>query len=198
MSYPVDGVLFEQLSKLAPEEVCRKTGSGWNQEIKSYELDFWGDDFIIDLDRKKIFYIDGGTLTGHGYLPIFLINYLMQAGGTELCGEFISEKDLPGGVTFFRGPHVIPTDMIASRFENGIELFCRRCETLGGKSLEMADRAYTFTLAPRISIAVLYWQGDDEFPAESRVLFDRESVSGLALDTVYALAVEVCCRIADE
>lgn len=196
MSYPVDEALFEQLSEYVPGEVCSRTGASWDQAKKHYRLRFWGDDFIVDPYGKLLNRVDGADSAGHGYLSIFLINYLMQAGGQKRGGELVSEKDLAGGATFFRGPHEIPTSLITSRFENDLQGFCSRCKSLGGTPLEMADRAYEFTPAPHFSLAVLYWQGDDEFPAEARLLFDRASVSGLALDTVYALAVEACRRIA--
>ncbi|MCP4579194.1 MAG: DUF3786 domain-containing protein [Deltaproteobacteria bacterium] len=51
-------------------------------------------------------------------------------------------------------------------------------------------------MAPRIPVAVLLWKEDDEFPVESRTLFDRSIIEHLALDIVFALAVEVFEKIA--
>jgi hypothetical protein len=38
--------------------------------------------------------------------------------------------------------------------------------------------------------------GDDEFPSESKLLFDKSITAHLALDIIYALAQEVCGRVA--
>lgn len=45
------------------------------------------------------------------------------------------------------------------------------------------------------SIALLYWLGDEEFPAEAKLLLDKSISGSLALDSVYALAVDACSRV---
>ncbi len=52
---------------------------------------------------------------------------------------------------------------------------------------------YPFT--ERLPVVVLHWQGDEDFPPEAHMLFDRSICRFLALDVVFALAVEICIRI---
>ena len=59
----------------------------------------------------------------------------------------------------------------------------------------MADAAYRFKITPRIPVAVLHWTGDDDFPAESKILYDRTITEHLASDIIYALAVGICKRL---
>lgn len=59
----------------------------------------------------------------------------------------------------------------------------------------MADAAYRFIVTPRIPVAVLYWKGDDEFPPEAKILYDRTITEHLTSDIIFALAVEICARI---
>ena len=59
----------------------------------------------------------------------------------------------------------------------------------------MADAAYSFRMTPRIPVAVLYWIGDEDFPAESKILYDKTIAEHLAPDIIYALAVGTCDRI---
>ena len=47
-----------------------------------------------------------------------------------------------------------------------------------------------------ISCVEVVGKGDDEFPAESKILFDRTIIEHLALDIIFALAVEICTRVA--
>ncbi len=60
------------------------------------------------------------------------MHYLLSATETPPAGQWISEKDIPGGTTFFRGPHEVPTHLIASRFDGDIQGFTRLCEQYGG------------------------------------------------------------------
>jgi hypothetical protein len=59
----------------------------------------------------------------------------------------------------------------------------------------MADAAYSFKITPRIPVAVLYWRGDDDFPPESKILYDRTITEHLASDIIYALAVGICEKL---
>ena len=47
-------------------------------------------------------------------------------------------------------------------------------------------------------MAVLYWRGDDDFPAECKLLYDRTIQEHLAADIVYALGVGICRTLAME
>jgi hypothetical protein len=129
------------------------------------------------------------------YFHLIAIHYLLGAKVIDCANEWISEKDVAGGATFFRGPHRIPTDLIADRFNNNIEAFKVRCNRFGGRSIRMADAAYEFTIVPRVPVAVLYWCGDDDFAAESKILYDRTITAHLASDMIYALAVGICRQL---
>jgi hypothetical protein len=195
MSYEIDEILFNSLAGRSPSEVCQRTGCRYDQAGNSYYLSYWGDEYLVNCRRKKIDRLTSNFSKPHDYVPVFIINYLMQVKNLPLTGQWISEKDMPGGVTFFRGPHEIPTRMIASRFSNDLGGFARSCERLDGRPLSMADAAYAFNPAPHLAIALLYWLGDEEFAPEAKLLFDKSMSGTLALDTVYALAVDACSRV---
>jgi len=82
--------------------------------------------------------------------------------------------------------------LITGRFKDELGLFKKECKKAGGVSIEMADAAYTFEITPTLPVAVLYWQGDEDFPSEAKLLFDRTIEQQLPLDILYALAVEIC------
>ena len=77
------------------------------------------------------------------------------------------------------------------------EILREKCEQLDGISLDMADAAYAFEITPRIPVAVQFWDRDDEFPAEAKILFDKTIAEHLAPDIVFCLTVEICRRIGD-
>jgi len=59
----------------------------------------------------------------------------------------------------------------------------------------MADASFVFNITPRIPIAVLFWDGDDEFPTDAKILFDKTIIKHLSADIIYTLAVDICSRI---
>ena len=192
----IDSVLFKDLAAADPIDVCHRAQCDYDEKNRMYTVSVWGEDYCIYPFDTKLERIAGNLPVPSDYFGIFIINYLLQSKAIEPSVEWISEKDIPGGTTFFRGPHEIPTRLITSRYSSDIPAFKDTCTTFGGKPLDMAEASYFFDITPRIPIAVLFWDGDDEFPAEAKVLFDKTIIKQLALDIVFALAVDVCSRFA--
>lgn len=195
MTDMIDKIHFKDLAEQNPEDICRRALCRYHDEGKYYTLSAWGDKYAIYPHEFRIDRISNNSHPPHEYFPLFIIHYLLQSKDIDPCNEWISEKDIPGGATFFRGPHEIPTHLISSQYGNDIDKFRKICEQLNGTPLNMADAAYAFKIAPRILVAVLYWQGDDDFPAESKILYDNTIIDHLASDIIFALAVDICKRI---
>ncbi len=195
MTDVIDKIHFQKLSRQDPKDVCRRALCDYDDKDGQYSVSVWGDEYKIFPDQLKINGMGDTKQPLHDYFRLFMIHYLLTAKELEISNEWISEKDIPGGTTFFRGPHEIPTHLISLRFENNMNAFKKRCEQLHGIAVNMADAAYCFKITPRIPVAVLYWTGDDDFPAESKILYDRTIAEHLAPDIIYALAVGICERL---
>jgi hypothetical protein len=193
MTNTIDAIHFQELARRNPAEVCRRTSCNYDYSRKCYSLPVWDFDFNVCPDLRKI--DCAGSSKPHDYFSLFAIYYLLRAKATEISGNWISEKDIPGGPTFFRGPHEIPTALISNRFRNNVADFKKSCEQLNGMPLKLADAAYRFDITPSVPVVVLYWTGDDDFPAESKLLYDQTITEHAALDIVYALAVGICERL---
>ena len=197
MTRVIDICHFQDLTRMDPEDVCRRALCRYDGNKGYYTLSVWGEDYAIYPDESRITHPGDDKSDINALLGLFIVHYLLTAKEIPINKEWISVKDIPGGVTFFRGPHTIPTYQIEKRYGNNVIGFCDTCEQLGGILLDMADKAYSFKIAPRIPVAILLWKGDDEFPVESKILFDRSIIEHLALDVVFSLAVEICARVAD-
>ncbi|MEW6615818.1 MAG: DUF3786 domain-containing protein [Thermodesulfobacteriota bacterium] len=195
MTTSIDTILFRDLAKQDPKDVCRRALCEYDDGKKYYTLSVWGDDYVIYPHQFKIDRITTNFPSPHDYFHHFIIHYLLKSKEIEIYNEWISEKDIPGGVTFFRGPHEIPSYLISRQYANDINGFRKRCEQLHGISLDMADAAYSFKITTHIPVAVLYWKGDDDFSAESKILYDSSITEHLTSDIIFALAVEICTRI---
>ena len=197
MANSIDESYFIQLAEKNPEDVCRLALCDYDPEKKGYQISVWGEDYGIYPNETKIVRLqDDNPDVGH-LLKLFIIYYLLRSKDIPISKEWISEKDIPGGATFFRGPHKIPTHIIEARYEDNIEEFREICERLGGIPLDMADAAYAFEITPRIPVAVQFWDKDDEFSAEAKILFDKTITEHLAPDIIFCLTVEICRRIGD-
>ena len=195
MTNSIDESYFIELAEKNPQEVCRIAICDYDPENKGYRLSVWGEDYGIYPNESKIIRLqDNNPDVGH-LLGLFIIYYLLNSKDINVSKEWISEKDIPGGPTFFRGPHKIPTHIIETRCEDNIEGFKEICERLDGIPLDMADAAYAFEITSRIPVAVQFWDKDDEFSAEAKILFDKTISEHLSPDIIFCLTVEICRRI---
>lgn len=187
---------YKDLEVCRPESVVQQTGCAWDPVSQTYTLTVWNHEYQVELSQRRIVAQEGAPPTFGEYLHLFILFYLIKAQKKQVSGTWVSEKDLVGGAAFFRGPHILPVDQITDRVKNDLGLFEKICKGLGGRPVNFADAAFSFQITPQIPVAVLYWQGDEDFPAEAKLLFDSTIEAHLPLDIVFALAVEVCCVVA--
>lgn len=88
---------------------------------------------------------------------------------------------------------------ILSEFQNTfsghVKELITACEKLNGEKMKQGDAGYILPVFPFFNIAVLFWDGDEEFDAQANMLFDsnitdflhEENVVGVASDAVYYL-----------
>ena len=192
MSEKIDPTHFMDLEAFDPADVTARTGCEFDPATRQYRIRIWGQMYCVDLKAREVRPDGPGLKTFHDYLYLVILHFLMKSRPLPPEGKWVSEKDIKGGATFFRGPHTLPTDWISKRFENDITAFRQACGKLGGTPLALGDAAFSFQITPAVPVAVLYWQGDEEFPPETKLLFDRTIERHLPLDIIFALAVGVC------
>ncbi len=184
-----------ELSNKDPKEICKHALCTYNTEKKCYILPVWGKDFGIYPHENKIVCLDNEKLVLDEFFIVFITHYLLNAQKTEIENKWISEKDILGGPIFFRGMHTLPTHYITDKFGNDFQDFKKKCQQLQGRSIDMADASYRFTIMPRIPVLVQFWEKDDDFEAECKMLFDKSISKHLDLEIIFGLSVVVCKNI---
>jgi hypothetical protein len=116
----------------------------------------------------------------HASIVIVLLHYLLTADGTPPADRWIAFRELPDGLFYAQAFAGHAEGEIAHRFgadpstDSGQSVadFRQAATSLGGTPLDLADASFRFQALPRLAVAVLLWVGDDEFPAQARILFD--------------------------
>lgn len=188
----IDPVHFKDLAAKDPNKIVRCTGAVWDSRVLEYRIKVWGVSHTVDLAAKQVRAKNSGRFLPSAYMDLFIVHYLMTSSNLDPAGDWVSEKDIPGGSAFFRGPHTLPVGDIARTFGMDIKGFEASCTRLGGRPLVMGDAAFVFDITPKLPVAVLLWLGDEDFGAEAGLLFDGTIARHLALDIIYALGVLVC------
>jgi hypothetical protein len=185
--------LWKALAARDPAELSRRTLAA--AEPGGYSLDFLDRRYRVEPEAGRIGGPQADRLLADPEFELLLLTYLTQAADVPPEGTWVSEKDLPGGSLFFRGPHALPLEPLRARFGDDLPGFRRASERLGGGALPYGDAAYGFTVLPRIPAGCVLWARDEEFPARLNMLFDRSLGRHLPLDVVLALAHCLALRL---
>ena len=195
----IDEQHFTELARAEPEKLCVKGRANYNPLTGIYTIAVWNEEYAFDSRHCLVSVTSATSSVRPGAeadrFSVFAIWYLLHPMTIPNTGVWVSGNDFPGGNTFFRGPHQIPGGRVAEACGGDPDRFTAACQRLGGKQLDMGDAAFRFSIMPDINVAVLLWRGDEDFPAEAKLLFDQGLVGKLPLDIVWALAAGICKRL---
>lgn len=145
--------------------------------------------------RERRIEADDTSLSGDPDYQLLIVSHLLYGQNIAPSGEWVSEKDLKGGSTFFRGPHALPSVPLERKFGEEAALFEEKARLLGAEKADYGDAAMEFPVLPLISLIVVLWLKDDEFPARVTFLMDRTIEAQLPLDVISAMTASVTNRL---
>ncbi len=105
---------------------------------------------------------------------------------------WIGFQELPHGTFYAKAFRSYTSDELEARLNGGTDQFERACTQFGGLAFPLGDAAYKFRAFPHIHLALVWWAGDDEFPANATVLFDRSAARALPIDGMAVLGRLLC------
>jgi len=180
---------WKQLAALDPYEVAERTGVEYWDEDDVFVVPVFGEPCMLDVGERSIreigphHHFHASESTHFGLLTPL---YLVSATGTEPRGKLVAPHSLPHGNAFFKGPHELPTEVIAHHFGCNPGHFLEVGRELGGWQVDHGDAAVTIPVFPRVPVTVILWEGDMEFPARAQILLDETATAHFQLDALWA------------
>lgn len=189
---------WQELAGTDSSQVCRRTGAIYSPERQGYFLTVLNQKYLIVPGEHKIYCLRGDLCEEEEQREFFylmVLLYLLNAQDVEPTRTWISEKELMGGTTFFRGPHALQVEEVKEAFGRDPEAFGHAAKRLGGVELLFGDKAFSFPVFPKVPAAYVLWKGDEEFPPQVTVMFDSTIEKHFSLDGVWCLVAEVSRRL---
>ena len=189
---------WQDLRSRSREQILNRDGVRIAAEGKGYDVDFLNSVYLVDPVAERIVELSPNPKR---VLPeefqILLIRYLVAENGGPLDGKEVSEKDFPGGVTFFQGPHALHVAPLTRLYGNDPEAFEIRAGELAAYPVQHGDKAMRFLPFAGIPVTYVLWKEDDEFPASVSVLFDKSIARWFELDMIFTLVLVLTERIVE-
>ncbi len=181
----VDPVLWQRLATADLHEVCRRTDARWQEH--AYLLPFFNRELVIQPQTQTILISGRPDLEAEFQLCLTTLLYLLQIDAARLPSRQVSPKEYKGGVTFFQGPHALPTARLEERFGADRQLFLTAGRRLGGAEIAQGDAGLALTPFPQLTVEVILWLGDEEFPPQVVFTLPAALERFWALDGIWAL-----------
>ena len=190
---------WDRLSQLSPADVCNRTGALYHPSREGFVLPVYNLRYLVLPKAQKILRVEWNDQTVeeelHPHFSLMVLVYLVEAKEIEPAYTWVSEKDLKGGSTFFRGPHGLQFSELEERYGRNPEAFLQAGKRLGGSEILYADKAFALEVFPKVPLAFLLWKGDEEFSPRISVLFDSTISSHFPLDVIWCMVAETTRRI---
>ncbi|HUV24817.1 MAG TPA: DUF3786 domain-containing protein [Methanomassiliicoccales archaeon] len=140
---------------------------------------FLGKDYLVNIGNKEI------TLRGEEvppFIAVLILHYLRGCGPRRPSEEFITFREIPGGEMYYPAFKKRAIDRIARTFGRRSQRLLKAGVHLDAERLEMGDASIEVRAFPKISVAVVVWEGDEEVPASANILFDSAAPEILPME----------------
>ena len=177
---------FEKLAKIEIGNISKRTKSEVIDRTK-LKLNFFENKVFLEIKNKKIYYLEESQKNGKKYLDIFssvlILHYLLNADGTPLANRWISFRELPDGLFYWRTiPKIL--EPLVRKYESSGDKFLTKIMEIDGKinkGFEHGSVVYPFKMFP---VLMILYEKDEEFEASLRVLFDSSASHYLKTDVI--------------
>jgi len=119
---------------------------------------------------------------------ILYLHYLCGAWspkGAKATGEWISFQEIPDGRFYMDAFQRRAKNPMVMTFGEKPDLLLKvAMELYGAVPFNQGDVSVVVTALPLIPIALILWKGDEEFPPEGNILFDRSIIGVLSAEDV--------------
>jgi len=156
-----------------PITVCAHANVEYSAALRQYCVPFFGRPHIVDVERGEIFDQATGNRCSIG-TGLLILHYLIYAQNVDPSGKWVTLKEVPnGGALFYPAFKNQVLDVLVNAFQYDLDAFERAAALLNGKKAKMGDRAAVFSALPKVPLAVLMWQADEEIGGSANILFDK-------------------------
>jgi len=180
----VSAEIWKEFEDRDPQEITDRTGAPYQEEV--YHLPFLDRTLLLSSVRRQV-QVAGAPEAEPGFrLCLTALLYLLHIN-PALLGSGIGPLELPGGATFFRGHHGLPSGPLEERFGRDAAGFLAAGKKLHGKIRLAGDAAVALEVFPGLVVEVILWQADDEFPAQVSYTLPAHLDRFWFLDAVWGL-----------
>lgn len=170
-----------------PKEIAARLSIPYDEEKKMFTLTFLGTEYSVSYPDFTVSHKEDDM----GYYPleemiyakILTIRFLLRGAVSIGTGKYKTYREMPWGEVYLRQFDGRCIKRLAFTYGMRTGDFRKIMEHIHGKEISFGDVAYEVEIYPGYQIQMILWEGDEEFPPSSQILFsDNFPVSFAAED----------------
>jgi hypothetical protein len=171
--FEINQQLWTDLTEMPSEDVVARSQVSFDQARQEYLVPLLSHTYGVSPGEKRISLGEEDINPAeHFQLHLILLTYLTQCVHEGCTGKMVSEKQLAGGFTFFKGTHALGTAPLAKVFGNDPQGFLQIGQRLGGVPEKFGDVSFTVRVLPKVPVRFILYAEDEEFGASLKIMFD--------------------------
>ena len=180
----------KDLADKNPDLLAGSTGAAIERDKKGntcFNLNFLNQDITLSWPELA-FSQKGSDKDVPIQQQILLLHYLHGAwssSGAAITGEWISFQEVPDGKFYLDAFHRRAKNPMVQAFGHRPELLVKLAgQAFGAEPSDQGDVSVVVKALPLVPVALIIWRGDEEFPPEGNILFDRNISNILSAEDI--------------
>lgn len=174
--------LKDNIKQVPPKLLAANTGSTYHEESLNqgfFRISIWEQQIKLSYPTLEVASPKSALILPDQAL---LFYYFFTADGFPQSERWISFTELPNGMFYTQAFQSYTGRELAHVFQNNRISFEAAAKVSGGMLVEFGGISYEFQLLPNISLLVVFWEGDDDFPSTFQILFNASTFHYLPTD----------------
>lgn len=120
---------------------------------------------------------------------VLILHYLNSVTESRVLDKWIAYQEVPDGKFYLDAFQRRAKNTLVQAFGDQPELLLKLAtEAYGARPSDQGDVSVVIKAFPKVPVALIMWRGDDEFPPEGNILFDRSISDILSAEDIAWLA----------
>ena len=163
---------LSQYQESDPKEIAARLGISYDEEQKYFTLKFLGTVYQISWPDFQVSHeADDMGFYPLTYARTLTIRFLLNGAEASGTGKFKTYREMPWGEVYLRQFDGRCIKRLAFSYGNRIKDFQAIMEHMHCVPVKHGDIAYQLEIFPDYLVQMILWEGDDEFPPSSQILF---------------------------
>jgi hypothetical protein len=181
------------LRSLPPHEIAEGSGAVLEDHLLLLTMLFRP----YTIDTRTYLVTQPGGPEVSSFVQALLLSYLQTADGTPTANRWVSFRELPNGGFYHQAFQGYTGDRLVKKWPLDVAGFEKVCRTLGGSPVEVGTAGFSLEVLPRLTLAAVYWLGDEDLPSRATILFDTSAPHYMVVDGLAILGSHLVGKILD-